>query len=75
MNNNINIRCTPLNKAMFKEATLGYAIQSHWNGFFISLCVQHIPDYKATHPVLASVSTIHSSTIFTAKYANLARLV
>ena len=36
------IQCTPLNEAMFKKATLGYAIQSRWNGFFyISLCTKY----------------------------------
>ena len=62
-----NIQCTPLNKAMFKEATLGNAIQSRWNGFFISLCVQNIPVYEATLPVRAFVYTIHSSATFTGK--------
>ena len=35
--------------------------------FFISLCVQNIPVYKATLPVLAFVYTIHSSATFTRK--------
>ena len=35
--------------------------------FFISLCVQNIPDYKATLSVLASVCTIHSRTTFKRK--------
>ena len=35
--------------------------------FFISLCVQNIPVYKATLPVLAFVYTIHSSATFTCK--------
>ena len=54
---------------MFKKATLGYAIQSRWIGtdFFIAVCVQNIPDNKATLPVLASVCTIHSSATFTRK--------
>ena len=59
---------------MFKEATLDYAIQSCWNGFFLSLYGQNIPGYKATLPVLASVCTIHTSATFTRKVGNLARL-
>ena len=35
--------------------------------FFISLCVQNIPVYKTTLPVVASVCTIHSSATFTRK--------
>mgnify|MGYP001795977729 FL=1 len=68
------VQCTPLNKTMFKEATLDYAIQSCWNGFFLSLYGQNIPGYKATLPVLASVCTIHTSATFTRKVGNLARL-
>ena len=65
--NIIIIQCTPLNKAIFKTATLGYTIQSRWNGIFISLHVKNIPDYKATLSVLASVCTIHSRTTFKRK--------
>ena len=39
--------------------------------FFISLCVQNIPVYKATLPVLAFVYTIHSSATFTRKSCDL----
>ena len=61
------LQCTPLNEAMFKKPSLGYTIQSGWNGFFILLCVQNIPVYKAILPVLASVCTIHLSATFTRK--------
>ena len=61
------IQCAPLNKAMFKVAIPGYAIQSPRNRFFISFCVQNTHGYKATIPVLASGYTIQSDTIFTRK--------
>ena len=38
--------------------------------FFISLCVQNIPVYKATLPQVASVCTIPSSATFTRKSCN-----
>ena len=44
--------------------------------FFISLCVQNIPVYKATLPVLAFVYTIHSSATFTgAKVSVIMRVI
>ena len=42
--------------------------------FFISLCVQNIPVYKATLPVLAFVYTIHLSATFTRKSWDLSQV-
>ena len=71
----LHVQCTPLNKAMFKKATLVYGIQSHWNRFFLYLFVHKIFIFIKTLPVLAFVYTIDSSATFTAKVADLAGLV
>ena len=70
-----HIQCTPLNKAMFKKATLGNAIQSLWNGFFyIPLCTKN--SCLKSHPSSTGFCKYNPlKWLSRAKFANLARLV